>query len=210
MSAQVSRASALSSTMLLVPHSLPDPDMPAWPVLAFQALGDLAEQVGGPTLAVFERPSERRRAELALSDVVDVELLAKRGQRVSAAGDGVVLADREIVAERSELLSSARVLVVVRLALPWPRPPWVPAPEGEDPSSFLRHDLPKAVDAFRAVVEPFLLAERDAPRLLMVLDPRLVDRPYGRWFLRTLTGLRRTRELDQAVAHLGGERGVTP
>ncbi len=199
-----------SSTLLLVPHSLPDPDMPAWPVLAFQGLGDLAEQVRGPTLAVFERASERRRAELALSDEVDLELLTTRSQRVSMAEDGVVLADREIVAERSELLSSARVLVVVRLALPWPRPPWVPAPEGEEPNSFLCHDLPKAVDAFRAVVEPFLNAGQGESRLLMVLDPRLVDRPYGRWFLRTLTGLRRTRELDQAVAHLGGERGVTP
>jgi len=201
---------ASHSTLLLVPHSLPDPDTPAWPALAFQALGDLVERAPGLTVAVFERPSEQRRAELALSGLVEIVQLAEQGWQVHALGDGVVLTSREGAARRPELLRSARVLVVSRLPLPWPRSPRAGAPAGEDPRRFLCHDLPRSVEAFHGVVAPFLVAIHGQPRLLVVLDPRLVDRPYGRWFLHALAGLPRCRELDEAIAHLSAGPGVTP
>lgn len=196
--------------LLLSPRGLPDPDTPAWAPLASQVLGDLVEGIPGLTVAVFERASERRRAELVLRGTVErVQVIEAASDRVLP--EGVVLADHALVAQRPELLGAARCLVVSRLALPWPRPPWVPAPTGEDPCRFLRHDLPQGVRAFRRVVDPFLAGPQPEPRLLAVLDPRLLNRPYGRWFLNALPRMRRSRELDEALTHLCASRsGVRP
>jgi len=210
MSVRSSQVSTALATLLLVPHSLPDPDMPAWPAMAFQVLGDLVEQVPGLTVAVFERQSDLRRAELALAGLVEVSRLAEPVQPVLSRTSGVLLTTREFAVRHPGLLASARTLVISRLALPWPRPPWVPEPPGEDPCRFLHHDLPRAVEAFRSLVEPILAAGQGLPRLLVVLDPRLVNRPYGRWFLQALPGLSRCRELDEALAHLSTQPAVMP
>jgi hypothetical protein len=196
---------ASHSTLLLVPHSLPDPDTPAWPALALGMLGDLVERAPGLTVAVFERLCEQRRAALALSGLVEILQITEH----PALGNGIVLTSREDAVRRPQLLRSARTLVVSRLPLPWPRSPRAYAPAGEAPRRFLRHDMPRSAEAFRAVVAPFLAAIPGQPRLLVVLDPRLVNRPYGRWFLHALAGLRRCRELDEAIAHLSAGPGVT-
>lgn len=194
--------SALASAgpLLFVPRGLPDPDAPAWAPLASTVLGDLVAEAHGLVLAVFERSSERRRAGLMLRGMFEEIRDLEASVASDPPGDGVLLADREAVSDRPALLAAARCLVVSRLALPWPRPPWVHAPVGEDPCRFVRHDLPLGVAAFQGVVDPFLAAPLPGPRLLAILDPRLVDRPYGRWFLNALPPLRRTRELEDAVA----------
>jgi len=201
---------APDSTLLLLPHSLPEPGTPAWRVQAFRVLTDLVERAPGLTVAVFESPGELRQAVLALPDLEVPVVVHGASVHDAAARSGVLLTSREGAARRLELLRSARVLVVSRLPLPWPRSPSASAPAGEAPRCFLRHDLPRSAEAFRSVVAPFLAANARQPHLLVVLDPRLVDRPYGRRFLHALAGLRRCREVDEAIAHLSARPGVMP
>ncbi len=209
---RISKASAVCrgrarSPLLFVPRGLPDPDAPAWAPLASTVLGDLVAEARGLLVAVFERASDRRRAGLVLRGMFEEVRELEAAEAFDATAGGVLLADREAAVARPAILAAARCLVVSRLALPWPRPPWIPAPGGEDPCRFVRHDLPLGVAAFQAVVEPFLASVEPGPHLLAILDPRLVDRPYGRWFLNALPPLRRSRDLDEAVTCL---RGVSP
>ena len=44
--------------------------------------------------------------------------------------------------------------------------------------------------------------------VLMICDPRLTDKPYGRRIWQSLPPMRRTRELQDAVAFFAGARAV--
>ncbi len=198
------------STLVLVPHSLPAPGTPAWRVQAFRVLTDLVERAPGLTVAVFESPGELHAAVRELPKLEVPVVVHGASVHDAATRSGVLLTSREGAAGRPALLRCARTLVVSRLPLPWPRSPRASAPAGEDPRRFLRHDLPRSAEAFCSVVVPFLAAIHGQQRLLVVLDPRLVDRPYGRWFLRALHGLPRCRKLDEAIVHLSAGPGGTP
>jgi hypothetical protein len=196
------------STLVLLPHSLPEPGTPAWRVRAFRVLADLVERVPGLTVAVFESPGELHAAVRELPELEVPVLVHGASVHDAAARRGLLLTSREGAVGRPALLRGARTLVVVRL--PLLRCSWWTLPAGRTAHPVAGLDLPRSVEAFRGILLPFLEEVTHQPRLLVVLDPRLVSRPYGRCFLRGLLDLRRTRELDDALAHLGVPLGVTP
>ena len=69
--------------------------------------------------------------------------------------------------------------------------------EGGNP--FRDYQLPQAAISLKQGAGRLIRAETDRG-VLMICDPRLVDKPYGKVLWRSLPPMRRTREVDEAVA----------
>lgn len=67
---------------------------------------------------------------------------------------------------------------------------------------FLDYQLPQAVISLKQGAGRLIRSETDRG-VLMICDPRLVDKPYGRKIWRSLPPMRRTRELADVEAFLG-------
>jgi len=194
---------------LLLPCGLPEPGASAWRVRASRVLADLVERAPGLTVAVFESPGDLHAAVRELPELELPVVVHGASVHDAAARRGLLLTSRVGAAGRPALLRGARTLVVARL--PLLRCSRRPFPAGRSAHRVVAGlDLPGSVEAFWAILLPFLEEVAHQPRLLVVLDPRLESRPYGRCFLRGLPDLRRTRELDDAFAHLGVPLGVNP
>ncbi len=73
--------------------------------------------------------------------------------------------------------------------------------EGGNP--FRDYQLPQAAISLKQGAGRLIRAETDRG-VLMICDPRLVDKPYGKVLWRSLPPMRRTREVDEAVAFFSG------
>ncbi len=73
--------------------------------------------------------------------------------------------------------------------------------EGGNP--FLDYQLPQAVISLKQGAGRLIRSESDRG-VLMICDPRLVDKPYGRKIWRALPPMRRTRDLPDVEAFFGG------
>jgi ATP-dependent DNA helicase DinG len=63
---------------------------------------------------------------------------------------------------------------------------------------FRDYQLPQAAIALKQGAGRLIRSESDRG-VLMICDPRLVDKPYGRLLWRSLPAMRRTRDVDDAV-----------
>ncbi len=70
---------------------------------------------------------------------------------------------------------------------------------GQDPFAMVQ--LPQAILALKQGVGRLIRSEQDQG-VLVICDPRLVQRPYGEQFIRSLPPMTRTRGLDKALARL--------
>jgi ATP-dependent DNA helicase DinG len=69
----------------------------------------------------------------------------------------------------------------------------------EGGNAFLDYQLPQAVISLKQGAGRLIRTEADRG-VLMICDPRLVDKPYGRKIWRSLPPMRRTRELSEVQA----------
>ena len=67
---------------------------------------------------------------------------------------------------------------------------------------FLDYQLPQAAISLKQGAGRLIRSESDRG-VLMICDRRLADKPYGRRILQALPPMRRTRELDDALAFFG-------
>jgi ATP-dependent DNA helicase DinG len=77
--------------------------------------------------------------------------------------------------------------------------------EGGNP--FFEYQLPQAAISLKQGAGRLIRTETDRG-VLMICDPRLVDKPYGRRIWRSLPPMRRTRELAEVEAFFGDEPNV--
>jgi ATP-dependent DNA helicase DinG len=70
---------------------------------------------------------------------------------------------------------------------------------------FFDYQLPQAVISLKQGAGRLIRTETDRG-VLMICDPRLVDKPYGRKIWKSLPPMRRTRELGVVERFFSGER----
>ncbi|ROR32609.1 ATP-dependent DNA helicase [Inmirania thermothiophila] len=203
--------------LLCVPEGMPDPGRdPAGHTEAVVAVAQrVIEAAGGRTFVLFTSHRALRQAAARLQARVRHPVLvqgdgprARLVERFRELGDAVLLGTStfwEGVDVRGPALSA---VVIDRLPFASPEDPLVQARAralaraGEDPFRALH--LPRAVIALRQGVGRLVRDPADRG-VLVICDPRLLTRGYGRVFLRSLPPMPRTRALAEVEAFLARE-----
>ncbi|MBP7276468.1 MAG: ATP-dependent DNA helicase, partial [Kiritimatiellae bacterium] len=185
---------------IVIPERMPEPNAQDYHSALTEAIARLSEQQGGGTLVLFTNASLMRRvAEAARPRIQNAGLrLMVQGQGTSRTAlleefrlnQGAVLFGLESfwmgVDVRGEAL---RQVVITRLPFAVPDHPLIRArmdrikERGGDP--FREYSLPEAVIQFRQGVGRLIRTATDQG-VVAVLDRRIVDRWYGRWFREAL------------------------
>src|SRR5690606_22012089 len=198
-----------AQALCYLPPRLPEPMSRDYTAAVVAAVRPVLEASGGRAFVLFASHRALREAAGQLrgspwplfvqGDAPRAQLL----QQFRASGNGVLLGAasfREGVDVVGEALS---VVVVDKLPFAAPDDPVLEARlqavrrAGGNP--FRDEQLPQAVIALKQGVGRLIRSERDRG-VLVLCDPRLTGRSYGRTFLESLPPFPRTRDLDEIGA----------
>ncbi|WP_315386638.1 ATP-dependent DNA helicase [uncultured Stenotrophomonas sp.] len=200
-----------------LPTDLPDPAARGFGTALIRALTPVLEASAGRAFLLFASHRALREAAEALRDApwpLFVQGEAPRAtllQRFRESGNGVLLGSasfREGVDVVGDALS---VVVIDKLPFASPDDPVFEARldairrDGGNP--FRDEQLPQAVIALKQGVGRLIRSETDRG-VLVLCDPRLVTRSYGRTFLDSLPPFRRTRALGDVQAFFAPQWAV--
>jgi len=193
---------------------LPDPASPRYTVALLDAVLPVLTASRGRAFLLFTSFRALREAAAWLVDRLDYPLLvqgeAPKGvllRQFRAAGNAVLLGTAsfwEGVDVRGEALSC---VIIDRLPFAAPGDPVVQArieslrQRGEDP--FLYYQLPHAAITLKQGVGRLIRDVSDRG-VLVLCDPRLLTKSYGRVFLDSLPPMPRTRKLERVQAFFAG------
>ncbi|MGH8802055.1 MAG: ATP-dependent DNA helicase, partial [Casimicrobiaceae bacterium] len=204
-----------TQALLYVPRGLPPPNTPehtravvdlALPVLKashgrafmlFTTLRALATARERLTEAIARDALEL--AVLVQGDMSKTELLA----RFRSTGNAVLLGSASFWEGVDVAGDALSVVVIDKLPFAPPDDPLLAArlaklaEAGRNP--FMEWQLPQAVISLKQGAGRLIRAETDRG-VLMLCDPRLVDRPYGRRIWQSLPPMRRAREIAEVEA----------
>jgi ATP-dependent DNA helicase DinG len=201
--------------LLYVPKGLPeDPNDPAFTEAVVQAALPVLQASGGRAFLLFTTLRALRRAAEFLRGRTEFPLLVQGTgsrsellERFRFLGNAVLLGSQsfwEGVDVRGEALS---VVVIDKLPFAPPDDPVLAArieglrSRGGNPFNDLQ--LPQAVLQLKQGAGRLIRDETDRG-VLMLCDPRLVTRSYGRRILHSLPPMRRTRELADVQRFFAG------
>jgi len=196
--------------LLYVPANLPEPNSVAYTDAVIDAALPVIEAAGGrafllcTTLRAVRRAGERLReifAERQLTwpllvqgELGRTELL----ERFRQSGNAVLVGSQsfwEGVDVRGDALS---VVIIDKLPFAPPDDPVLAARiadlERRRQNGFMHHQLPEAIIALKQGAGRLIRDEHDRG-VLMICDPRLISKPYGRRIWQSLPPFARTREL---------------
>ncbi len=192
-------------TLLYLPAGLPNPGSPDYTAAVIEAALPVLRASCGRAFVLFTSHRALRLAEELLRDRLDHPLLvqgeAPRSvllENFRALGNAVLLGTGsfwEGVDVRGEALSC---VIIDKLPFAAPDDPVLQArgrameEEGRNP--FMEYQLPAAVIALKQGAGRLIRDEHDRG-VLMLCDPRLLSRPYGKTFLASLPPMPRTRAL---------------
>ncbi|MDB5841691.1 MAG: ATP-dependent helicase [Herminiimonas sp.] len=201
--------------LLFVPTGLPQPNSPDYTDAVIDAALPVIEAAGGrafllcTTIRAVNRAADRLRAEFAerkLPFPLMVQGEAGRTElldRFRKAGNAVLIGSQsfwEGVDVRGEALS---VVIIDKLPFAPPDDPVlaarISAMERKGLNGFVHHQLPEAIINLKQGAGRLIRDETDRG-VLMICDPRLISKPYGRRIWQSLPPFRRTRELAQVQA----------
>lgn len=200
----------VSNTLLYHPAGLPDPGAPHYTVALLEAVLPVLHASQGRAFLLFTSHRALQEAAAWLAARVDYPLLIQ-GQAPKAAllrefralGNAVLLGATsfwEGVDVRGEALSC---VVIDRLPFAAPGDPVLQARieslrrQGEDP--FTRYQLPQAVIALKQGAGRLIRDVTDRG-VLVLGDPRVISKSYGRVFLNSLPPMPRTRDVQRVKA----------
>lgn len=201
--------------LLYVPEAMPDPNSPGYTEAVVAAAWPLLQASGGGAFMLFTslramneayRLLQARMAEsgenlpiLLQGDKSRTDLL----DEFRRLGNAVLLGSQSFW-EGVDVAGDALSLVVIdRLPFQPPDDPVLAARmdamkrAGRNP--FFDYQLPHAVINLKQGAGRLIRRESDRG-VLMICDPRLVDKPYGRRIWQALPPMKRTRKRDEAVA----------
>jgi ATP-dependent DNA helicase DinG len=203
--------------LLYLPPGLPEPNSTGYTAAVIDALVPLIRAAGGRTFCLFTslramRDARRLLAEAFAREGLDFPLLAQGEgsrsellERFRALGNAVLVGSHsfwEGVDVRGEALS---LVAIDRIPFAPPDDPVlaarIEALEREGGSGFLDYQLPEAALMLKQGVGRLIRDEADRG-VMMLCDPRLVSRGYGRRILASLPPMRRTRDAREAADFL--------
>jgi ATP-dependent DNA helicase DinG len=202
-----------SQSILYVPQDLPDPASAAYTQAVVEAALPVLQASGGRAFMLFTSHRAMQEAARSLPAKVSFPLFVQGDQPKAAlleafrrAGNGVLLGTAsfwEGVDVRGPELSC---VIIDKLPFASPGDPVLSArldalkKRGQNP--FAGFQLPAAVIALKQGVGRLIRAHDDRG-VMMLCDPRLLSKPYGKVFLDSLPPMRRTRMLGKVQAFFG-------
>jgi ATP-dependent DNA helicase DinG len=203
-----------AQALLCVPRGLPEPSQPGHTDAVVDAALPVIEAAGGRAFLLFTTLRALAAARERLSDAfaargLDFPMLVQGErsktellERFRRLGNAVLLGSASFW-EGVDVPGPALSLVVIdKLPFAPPDDPLMAArlarlkAEGDNP--FRDYQLPQAAISLKQGAGRLIRTETDRG-VLMICDPRLVERPYGKVLWRSLPPMRRTREVDDAV-----------
>ena len=188
-----------------VPRGMPDPREPGYTEAVLDIAVPVLEASGGRAFLLFTSHRALRMAAEALADRIEFPLLvqgsAPKGElleRFRGLGNAVLLGTAsfwEGVDVRGEALSC---VIIDKLPFASPGDPVLQAridalrKRGGNP--FMEFQLPQAAIALKQGAGRLIRDETDRG-VLVICDPRLLSRPYGRIFLNSMPAMARTRDI---------------
>jgi ATP-dependent DNA helicase DinG len=199
--------------MLYIPPGLPVPSAPDYTDRVIEAALPVLRASRGRAFLLFTSHRALKLAAAKLRDVLDYPLLvqgdAPRSEllrRFRAAGNAVLLGTGsfwEGVDVRGEALSC---VIIDKLPFASPDDPVLQARAGAmeqaGRSPFMEYQLPEAVIALKQGVGRLIRDENDHG-VLMLCDPRLLSKGYGRTFLASLPPMPVTKRLEEVEQFFG-------
>jgi ATP-dependent DNA helicase DinG len=204
---------------LFLPSGMPPPDDPAFTARMVEAVAPLLQASRGRAFLLFtSRRSLRRAAEILggrdHGHVLLVQGTAPRSRLLEAFSrtDNAVLLGTATFWEGVDIRGPALVVVAIdRLPFASPGDPFMQARlelvrrNGGD--AFRDYQLPQAVLALRQGVGRLIRGIGDYG-IVMICDPRLTGRSYGRVFLASLPPMPVVRDIQEACAFLAEREAV--
>lgn len=211
--------------LLYVPPDLPAPNSPGYTDAVVEAALPVIEAARGrafllcTTLRAVKRAAELLRETfearqlpwplLVQGELGRTELLS----RFRAAGNAVLIGSQsfwEGVDVRGDALS---VVIIDKLPFAPPDDPVLAARiadmEKRGLNGFMHHQLPEAIISLKQGAGRLIRDERDRG-VLMICDPRLISKPYGRRIWQSLPPFARSRELATVQAFLQNAPAADP
>lgn len=207
--------------LLYCPPGLPEPNHPEYAEAVVEACWPALCAAGGRAFVLCTSLRAMRRIhELLAARIEEARLempLLLQGQQPKAElletfrrlGNAVLVASQsfwEGVDVRGEALS---LVVIDKLPFAPPDDPVLAAHidslKRQGRNAFFEVQLPRAVISMKQGAGRLIRSESDRG-VLMVCDPRLVDKPYGRRIWQSLPPMRRTREIAEVEAFFAHEK----
>jgi ATP-dependent DNA helicase DinG len=205
--------------LLYVPNGMPQPNSREYTDAVVDAALPVIEAAGGrafllcTTIKAVKHCAERLREEFqkrelpfplfVQGDAGRTELL----ERFRAAGNGVLIGSQsfwEGVDVRGDALS---LVIIDKLPFAPPDDPVlaarIEAMEKKGLNGFVHHQLPEAIINLKQGAGRLIRDETDKG-VLMICDPRLISKPYGKRIWQSLPAFTRTREVDVVVQFFAG------
>lgn len=207
--------------LLYVPDGLPQPNSPEYTDAVIDVALPVIEAAGGgafllcTTIRAVNRAAERLRDEFArrkLPFPLMVQGEAGRTElldRFRKAGNAVLIGSQsfwEGVDVRGDALS---VVIIDKLPFSPPDDPVlaarIEAIERRGLNGFMHHQLPAAIINLKQGAGRLIRDETDSG-VLMICDPRLISKPYGKRIWQSLPPFKRTREFDVVKEFLTADK----
>ena len=201
--------------LLYAPTGLPDPNNYAFTEAVVNAAFPVIQASGGRAFVLCTSLRAMRRAHELLAEQLeraglDFPLLIQGEgsknellERFRRLGNAILVGSQsfwEGVDVRGEALS---LVVIDKLPFAPPDDPVLSARiermKAEGRNAFMDYQLPRAVINVKQGAGRLIRDETDRG-VLMICDPRLITKPYGRRIWRSLPPMKRTRELDEVLA----------
>jgi ATP-dependent DNA helicase DinG len=214
------------NSLLYVPRDMPEPNTPTYTQSVVAAALPALEASAGRAFMLFTSLRAMREAYDRLKDAfaqrgLDYPLMMQGEgsrsellERFRRLGNAVLVGSQsfwEGVDVRGEALS---LVVIDKLPFAAPDDPLLAARiekiNRDGGNAFVEYQLPQAVITLKQGAGRLIRDETDRG-VLMICDPRLFSKGYGRRILRSLPPMKGTRKIDDVVDFFGsGSAKVTP
>ncbi|HWA12326.1 MAG TPA: ATP-dependent DNA helicase [Burkholderiales bacterium] len=213
-----------NQALLYVPEKLPEPNTPLYTTAVVEAALPVIEAAEGRTFLLFTSLRAMREAreliEAGMKRMGMAYPLLMQGEgsrsdlleRFRRLGNAVLLGSAsfwEGVDVRGDALS---LVVIDRLPFAPPDDPVLAARiekmSQEGRNAFMEYQVPQAVITLKQGAGRLIRDENDRG-VLMICDPRLISKPYGKRIWRSLPPMKRTRDPAEAIAFFRDATAVT-